>query len=347
MQDEHCQHVVIALTEVTDFSKLLNDSVDVYQLDKKPGKDLKSHWRLFKLLRKIKPRLLHSYNLSAIEYHPIAKLAGVKANIHAEHGRDNSDPLGLNKKHNLLRRLMAPFIHYFVPVSTDLEHWLKATINIPNRKNILIRNGINTNEFNCQQKPQAYNQDNNIKLIRLIHVARLDPVKNQSGLLQGLALLVQRKKLTAEDIHLTIVGDGNQMTALVALSEALGVSTLVEFTGARNNISELLSKSDVFVLSSIAEGIPMTVLEAMASGLPIVTTNVGGLAEVVTDGETGYLVEKQNSEALGFALEKYINNSNLIKQHGNSARSYILEHFSEQKMVSEYLRLYQKSLGKL
>ena len=224
MQDEHYQHVVIALTEVTDFSKLLNDSVDVYQLDKKPGKDLKSHWRLFKLLWKIKPRLLHSYNLSTIEYHPIAKLAGVKANIHAEHGRDNSDPLGLNKKHNLLRRLMAPFIHYFVPVSTDLEHWLKATINIPNRKNILIRNGINTNEFNCQQKPQTYNQDNNIKLIRLIHVARLDPVKNQAGLLQGLALLVQRKKLTAEDIHLTIVGDGNQMTALVALSEALGVS---------------------------------------------------------------------------------------------------------------------------
>ncbi|ALO36465.1 hypothetical protein CMT41_18240 [Colwellia sp. MT41] len=342
MQNEGYQHIVIALTEVSDFAKHLNDSVKVYQLDKKSGKDLKSHWRLLKLLRKIKPDLLHTYNLATIEYHPISRLAGVKAHIHAEHGRDNSDPQGLNKKHNLLRQLISPFVDYFVPVSTDLHQWLDVTVGVSNKKNVLIRNGINIDEFHHLRN----HQEDNEHQVRFIHVARLDPVKNQVGLLKAFAILVQRKKLTVNDIYLTVVGDGNEMQALIVLAEGLGISSLIEFTGARSNIAELLSNSDVFVLSSIAEGIPMTVLEAMASSLPVISTNVGGLAELVTDDETGYLVEKQNAEALSSAMEKYINNSKLIKLHGRSARSYIFKHFSEQKMVSEYLRLYQELLGK-
>lgn len=341
MQNENYKHIVIALTEVSDFSKHLNDSVEVFQLNKKPGKDLKSHWRLFKLLRKIKPDLLHSYNLATIEYHPIARLAGVKSNIHAEHGRDSSDPQGLNKKHNLLRRLMAPFIDFFVSVSTDLEQWLKTTVGVANKKNILIRNGINTSVFY-----RKHNHDNDTQ-VRFIHVARLDPVKDQAGLLNAFALLVKRKQLIAKDIHLTVVGDGQEMQALAALAEHLGVLSLIEFTGARSNIAELLSTSDVFVLSSIAEGIPMTVLEAMASSLPVISTRVGGLPELISDDETGYLVEKQNVDALSSAMEKYINRRDLINQHGKSARSYILKHFSEQKMVSEYLRLYQETLGQI
>lgn len=337
MENEHYQHVVVALTEVTDFSKHLNGSVRVYQLDKQPGKDLKSHWRLFKLLKSIKPDLCHSYNLATIEYHPIAKLAGVKANIHAEHGRDNSDPKGLNKKHNLLRRLMSPFIDYFVPVSTDLRQWLALTIGIPQKKNVLIRNGINENNF--------LKHENSEGLVRFIHVARLDPVKDQKNLLEGFALLIQRKKLTPSKVSLTIVGDGPQMKALTELAKSLGISLFVEFTGARNNIAELLSQADVFVLSSIAEGIPMTVLEAMASSLPVISTNVGGLPELVIDDDTGYLVEKQNAQALSVAMEKYINNNNLISHHGLRARQLIIDQFSERKMVNDYLRLYQESLG--
>ncbi|MDP5030515.1 glycosyltransferase, partial [Paraglaciecola sp.] len=94
MTSQNFQHVVIALTNVSDFSKHLKPSVKVYQLDKKLGKDLNSHWRLLKLLRKLKPDILHTYNLAAIEYHPIARLAGVKGHVHAEHGREISDPLG-------------------------------------------------------------------------------------------------------------------------------------------------------------------------------------------------------------------------------------------------------------
>jgi len=336
MQNEEYQHVVISLTDVSDFAEHLNDSVDVYQLNKKSGKDLKSHWRLFKLLRKIKPNLLHTYNLATIEYHPISALAGVKAHLHAEHGRDIKDPKGLNKKHNLLRRLMSPFIEYFIPVSDDLLGWLKQVVNIKAQKLVLIRNGININGF--------YRQRDSDDIIKFIHVARLDRVKNQAGLISSFVHLVKKNILSHENVHLTIVGDGEEMNCLNLLVTELSAEDYIEFTGARDDIALLLSNADVFILSSIAEGIPMTVLEAMASSLPVVSTNVGGLSELITDNKNGFLVDKQNIEALSGAMENYIKHPQLIMQHGEQARSFIENNFSEQSMVDQYRTLYKKSL---
>ena len=338
MKDENYNHVVIALTEVTEFSKLLNDSVEVYQLNKESGKDLKSHWRLFKLLRKIKPALLHTYNLATIEYHPISALAGVKAHIHAEHGRDISDPQGLNKKHNLLRRLISPFVNYYVPVSTDLFDWLKQVVNINPKKLVLIRNGINIYDFNRKRE--------NDDTVQFIHVARLDLVKDQAGLISAFSHLVKKNNFTTQDVRLTIVGDGSQMGHLNILSNELNVANYIEFTGARNDIAQRLSNADVFVLSSIAEGIPMTVLEAMASSLPVISTSVGGLPELITDNKNGFLVDKQNIEQLYAAMDNYIKHPELIMQHGKQARCFIEDNFSEENMVNEYLTLYKKSLGK-
>lgn len=337
MKNENYTHVVIALTEVTEFSQLLNDSVEVYQLNKKSGKDLKSHWRLFKLLRKIKPALLHTYNLATIEYHPISVLAGVKAHIHAEHGRDIADPQGLNKKHNLLRRLISPFVNYYIPVSTDLLDWLKQRVNINPKKLVLIRNGINISDFNRKRE----NEDT----VQFIHVARLDLVKDQAGLISAFSQLVTQNNFTTQDVRLTIVGDGSQMGHLNIIANELNIANYIEFTGARNDIAQLLSNADVFVLSSIAEGIPMTVLEAMASSLPVISTNVGGLTELITNNKTGYLVEKQNAEQLCAAMENYMKHPQLIMQQGKKARCFIEDNFSEIKMVNQYLTLYKKSLG--
>jgi len=122
---ERFRHVVISLTNATPFAQSgLLEPIEIFELHKKAGNDLSLHVKLFKLFQQIKPAILHSYNLATIEYHPVAWLAGVKGHIHAEHGRDISDPQGLNPKHKWLRKLMSPFIHQFVPVSKDLEQWL-------------------------------------------------------------------------------------------------------------------------------------------------------------------------------------------------------------------------------
>jgi sugar transferase (PEP-CTERM/EpsH1 system associated) len=337
MQNSDYKHVVIALTEVSDFSTHLHENVEVYQLDKKSGKDLASHWRLFKLLRKIKPNILHTYNLAAIEYHPVASLAGVKGHLHAEHGREISDPEGLNPKHNLLRKLISPFIDYFVPVSTDLDGWLKNIVKIPARKVKLIRNGINTQVFNLTKIA-----DN---AVRFIHIARFNPVKDQANLLRAFALLVNKHTLKPTDVNLTMVGDGELMTSLKALTAELSLNEYIHFTGARNDIAELLASADIFVLSSIAEGIPMTVLEAMSAGLPIISTRVGGLPELIEQGTNGYLVEKENTAALAEAMYHYVDDKNKIIDHGRKGQLIIAQKFEESAVVQAYLALYQKSLG--
>jgi sugar transferase (PEP-CTERM/EpsH1 system associated) len=337
MQNYDYKHIVIALTDVSDFSTHLHENVEVYQLNKKSGKDLASHWRLFKLLRTIKPDILHTYNLAAIEYHPVARLAGVKGHIHAEHGREISDPEGLNSKHNLLRKLISPFIDYFVPVSTDLDSWLKNIVKIPARKVKLIRNGINTQAFNLTKVT-----DN---AVRFIHIARFNPVKDQANLLRAFALLVNNHSLKSTEVNLTMVGDGELMTSLKNLTTELSLNEYVQFTGARNDIAELLASADIFVLSSIAEGIPMTVLEAMSSGLPIISTRVGGLPELIEQGINGYLVEKENTAALAEAMHHYVDDKNKIIDHGSKGQLIIAQKFEESAVVQAYLALYQKSLG--
>ncbi len=167
------RHVVISLTSSSNFEQQLKSGVDVYCLNKKPGQDFATHLRLWKLLRRLQPQLLHSYNIATIEYHPIAWLTGVKGHIHAEHGREITDPQGLNWKHNLLRRMLSPFLQEFVAVSSDLANWLTIRVKIPPHKVKMIPNGIDLIRY----VPKTQN-DKITTPIRFLHVARLQHIKN-------------------------------------------------------------------------------------------------------------------------------------------------------------------------
>lgn len=331
MQDENFSHIIISLTDANHFSQSEDNPIDVYCLGKKQGSDLGIHFKLYKLLKKIKPAILHTYNLATIEYHPISWLAGVKGHIHAEHGRDISDPQGLNKKHNLLRKLMSAFIHRYVSVSEDLHQWLVNSVGIPSKKALLIQNGINTERFNV---PKTVSEQ-----LRFAIVARISPVKDHLNLLKAFVLVNQeigREKMPT----LAIVGDGEQRKKLEKYCEENGLDT-VSFLGARDDIAQILAQTDVFVLSSIAEGIPMTILEAMSAKTPIVATRVGGIPEVIEDAKEGFLVDKSNSAALAQGLLRYINQPELMLEHGENARAKVLKNFNEKHMVYAYLQQYK------
>jgi glycosyltransferase involved in cell wall biosynthesis len=107
----------------------------------------------------------------------------------------------------------------------------------------------------------------------------------------------------------------------------------------------LLAECDVFVLSSIAEGMPVTLMEAMASGLPVVATDVGGVASVVEDGVTGTLVPARDPRALANALETYVADESLRRRHGAAGHDRAVEHFSLDVMVASYVALYEALLG--
>lgn len=331
MKDDSYQHVIISLTDANNFSQAKNNPITVYCLGKKEGSDLGIHIKLFKLLRQLKPQILHTYNLPTIEYHPIAWLAGVKGHIHAEHGRDIGDPQGLNKKHNFLRKMMVIFIQRYICVSKDLHSWLINHVGISETKTLLIQNGINTERFNF---PKTVSEQ-----LRFTIVARITPVKDHLNLLNAFLLL--KEELGCEVLpQLSIVGNGAQRPQLESFCYENGLNT-VDFLGARDDIAQILASTDVFVLSSIAEGIPMTILEAMSAKTPVVSTNVGGIPEVITDGVEGYLVEKSNPKALAKALKRYILQPELIIEHGENARNKVLTNFNEINMVNAYLQQYK------
>ena len=341
MPPERYRHAIVCLTGYTEFAqKITRPGVELYSLDKQPGLGLGIHVKLFKLLRQLRPAVLHTYNFACAEYAVPAWAAGVPVRVHAEHGRDASDPQGLNRKHNFLRRALVPWIDRYVPVSHDLARWLTNVVNIPAAKSELIMNGVDTVRF-APDLPAANTPFPEGSFV-IGTVGRLQDVKDQASLIEAFALLCAARPAQRARLRLAVVGDGPLRERLAQKAQDAGVTDLVWFAGARNDIPELMRSFDVFALSSIAEGTPVTLLEAMACARPVVATAVGGIPEVVQDGVNGALVPASNPQALAEALGRYVDDSARVAAHGASARLNIERHYSVAAMVSAYTTLYDR-----
>ena len=342
MPAERYRHAIVCLTDYTDFAeRIARPDVELYALHKAPGLAPEVHVKLFKLLRRLRPAILHTYNLGTIEYQAVALLAGVPVRIHAEHGRDASDPQGLNRKHNLLRRLLANAIDRYVPVSNDLARWLDTTVRLPNRKVETIINGVDTERFHAgaQVAPAAAGWRADGAFV-IGAVGRLQDVKNHACLIDAFARL--RARVPDQKLRLVLVGDGPLRARLEEQAAASGAGSDIVFAGAHADVAAVLGGFSLFALPSIAEGTPVTLLEAMASELPVVASRVGGIPEVVSDGVHGSLVPAGDPEALAQALAAYVRDPALAAAHGRAARERIEHQYSMAAMLAAYLGLYDR-----
>jgi sugar transferase (PEP-CTERM/EpsH1 system associated) len=343
MPADKYRHAIVCLTDYTEFAKkITKPGVEIYALHKAPGLGLGTHVTIWKLLRKLRPTILHTYNLSAIEYTVAATLAGVPIRVHAEHGREATDPEGKNRKHNLLRRLLIPFIDVYVPVSGDLQRWLKTAIGVPNKKNLLVNNGVDTASFkpktSSDTPPQAHPFSTDCFVVGT--VGRIQEVKNQRALVDAFIHLLTLLPSERARLRLAIVGSGPLLPAIQEKIATAGIADLVWLPGARNDIAEIMRSFSVFALPSIAEGAPVTILEAMSTGLPVVATRVGGIPEVVFDKSTGILVPPGDPIALASALAMYVKQPALAAQHGAAGRERIEQIYSITAMLTAYTKLY-------
>lgn len=338
------RHVIVCLTGYTEFyRKIARHDVEIYSLKKKDGTDLKAHYRFWKLCRTLRPTILHSYNLPTIEYHLAAWCAGIPIRVHAEHGRDMSDPDGKNWKYRTLRQIMNPFIDAFVPVSRDLERWLIKTIGINNKKIFLINNGVDIDRFHVIERYRSLlplEEASDEKYFVIGSVGRIQEIKNHSALIDAFCLLRKRNPACADRFRLMIVGDGPMLATLKQRVSQEHIADYVQMPGARDDIPVVLEEFSVFAMSSLAEGTPVVLLEAMACGLPIVATSVGGIPDLVLHEKTGILVEKGNVLAMVLGFERYFFDSNLRKSHSMAARRRIEESYSLGSMLDAYLDLY-------
>jgi glycosyltransferase involved in cell wall biosynthesis len=223
-----------------------------------------------------------------------------------------------------------------VAVSRDLERWLVHTVGIPAAKVQTIHNGVDTERFTDEGRGAgraALGVADDTLVIGT--VGRLDPVKDQIGLLDAFAALPSSDRAV-----LVVVGDGPCRAALKARAARPDLASRVRFLGERGDVATLLPGFDVFALSSISEGISNTLLEAMACGLPVVATRTGGNPELVVPGVTGALVPVSDCRALARALATYGEDAHLRALHGKAGRERAVEHFSLGEMTCRHRDLY-------
>lgn len=347
---ERYGHALVCLTGFGAMRREIEgDDVPCLALGKKPGKDWLCYLRLWRALRALKPDVVQSYNFGTLDIAPVARLAGVRCVVHAERGRDASDPHGKNRRYRRLRRWMAPFLARYLAVSRDLERWLLDEVGIDPSKVTCIANGIDASRFKPvpereRQRPLLGDFAPSDTLL-IGTIGRLDAVKDQAGLITAFKLLRDSSPDSGARLRLVIVGDGPERQRLEQQIAGLDLGDQVRLLGNREDVAALLAEWDLFVLSSVAEGMPNAVLEAMASGLPVVATRVGGVPEVVADGVTGALVPARDPEALAEALRKYTDDAVLRSRHGAAGRKRMESRFSLSAMLSAYEALYDELLA--
>jgi glycosyltransferase involved in cell wall biosynthesis len=170
----------------------------------------------------------------------------------------------------------------------------------------------------------------------VLTIARLDAQKGISHLLDAAAAV--------PDVSFAIAGDGPDRAALEAQTAKLGLADRVRFLGHRRDVPALLAAADLFVLPSLYEGLPLSVLEAMAAGVPVVATAIGGTDEVVRDGETGTLVPPADPLALAAAITRTLADRDQAKRLAAGAREFVAREYSVQSMVGAVSRLYDSLL---
>lgn len=342
------RHAVVALTEVTEFrQRVLPSDVEFIALHKGPGHGVWLYPRLFALMRRLRPAIVHTRNLAALEAAVPACLAGVPVRLHGEHGRDVDDLDGRNRKYQWLRRLYRPFVTHYVPLSRDLASYLVERVGVAAHKVTQIYNGVDTVRFRPQAQPAviAGCPFDPAQHWLIGTVGRMQAVKNQVSLAQAFIRVVVPNPALRERLRLVLIGEGPLRAQCLAVLDAAGVADLAWLPGERSDVAEIMRGLHCFALPSLAEGISNTILEAMASGLPVIATAVGGNGDLVAHGRTGILLPAADVAALADALASLALAPERATAMGAAGRATVEARFSLMAMVSAYRNLYDEHLA--
>jgi glycosyltransferase involved in cell wall biosynthesis len=306
--------------------------VPVEPLDLHARGTMRGVFTLAERLRKLRPDVLHTHNAAPhLVGAPAAKLSRVPAVIHTRHGAH----LYSGIKSRLANRFSTSLTGRMVAVSGATAAMARRHDRVSARRLDIIHNGVDLELYRQKRSPEPH------RCLRAIHAARLaDPIKDQRTLLRAARLVVDQ----VPDFHLDIVGDGPDRRMLEELCDALRLRDNITFLGLRHDLHELLPRADLFVLSSLTEGLPMTVLEAMAAGLPVVATNVGGIAELVTTPATGTLVPPAQPPALAAAILELVRNPGRAAAMGAAGRQRVEDEFDVRVVTARYEALYRAVL---
>jgi sugar transferase (PEP-CTERM/EpsH1 system associated) len=312
----------------------LRPEVRFFELGRRQGNDPGLVLRLVRLLRRERPHILHTHGWATLVEGLVgARLAGVPVVIHGEHGT-----LDLRPVNRRVQRWAWGRTTQVMAVSSRLAERMERQIGFPASRIRVIRNGVDTVRFSPTMRDAARRESGfGPADIVLGTAGRLVPVKDQKTLLHAWSLLKQRGVRFVG----VIAGKGALKDDLEALASSLGLDN-VRFLGNRPDVERVMAALDVFILSSVSEGLSNTIQEAMASGLPVVATDVGGADELVVPGETGLLVPASDPGAMADALESVVRDEAARLRMGRASRARSEGVFALDGMVRDYTQLYRE-----
>jgi glycosyltransferase involved in cell wall biosynthesis len=316
----------------------------VEALARRPGFDWACVRRLAELCRRHHVQVIHAHQYAPFFYATLARFRAWRDMpiIFTEHGRDYPDYR--RAKRVLANRWLLGRRDRVIGVGECVRRALIEYEGLPRDRVDVIYNGIDIAAHTSQggERPAVRRSlglaDDHIAVIQ---VARLNHLKDHPTTIRALAQLVAR----FPQARLLVVGDGEERGKIQSLISELNLAQQVQLLGTRRDIPRLLAAADVFLLSSVSEGIPLTLIEAMAAGLPCVSTAVGGTPEVIVDGQTGLLARPGDPEDVAAKLAILLADVNLRVSMGAAGRERSRELFGDQQMHAAYQQLYRDMTG--
>jgi glycosyltransferase involved in cell wall biosynthesis len=338
--------VFLCLDEIGPLGEeLAGEGFEVIDLARRPGVD----WSVAKRLRQAVVRhgidLLHSHQYTPFFYAATSRcLSSEPPVLFTEHGRHYPDRRSV--KRVIANRVLLRRHDRVTAVGAFVKQALVYNEGIPAPRIEVVLNGIDPERFSDDHLIGVgadARRELGIPPERpvILQVARFHPVKDHATAIRALAEVVKQ----VPDALLVLAGDGDRRVDAQSLVDDLGLTSNVRFLGVRSDIPRLMAAADVFMLSSLSEGISVTLLEAMAASLPIVTTDVGGNSEIVVDGETGYLSPRGDESRLAGNLVRLLRDDDARHRMGRAGRQRLLEHFTQRQMHDAYERVYEQMLA--
>lgn len=327
-QGHHVMIVSLYTKETPITARLKKKTVNVTFLDKKPGPDPSVVGRLEKLISHGNPDAIHTH-LASLKYVFLAcRLANTTVPIiHTVHSIAQRESPWLDRV--LHRWLFRKKFVIPVALSEEIRKTILKVYGLDKDSVPVIYNGVQLSK--CIAK-QSYTAD---EAFTIVHVGRFYDVKNHNSLIRAFQEIHGRHP----DCRLRLIGDGEKKTEMENLAKELGIGSAVDFLGQQTNVFPFLHDADLFILPSLYEGIPLSIIEAMGTGLPIVASRVGGIPDMICDGEEGLLCDPDISGIVN-AIEKMYLDEVLRENCGKTAQKSS-ERFSAEEMAGRYMQLYQ------
>jgi sugar transferase (PEP-CTERM/EpsH1 system associated) len=344
------QPLIICLDRNGDAAPWIEaDDVPIVELNKKPGNDPRVVWRLAKVLKKFKVELVQSHNWGTLVETVMARrLAGVAFHLHVEHGQELADLRAANWRRRLrgiVTRKALATADAVVAVTDSVRERLVGRSGFPVEKIEIVPNGVELLPGGGANKDPASLRDSlgiSTESAVIGSVGRLAPVKNFSAAIDALSRLVER----GLDIHLVLVGDGPLRNELERQVGRQKIASRVHLVGQQVHVGDWLAMMDIYVNSSLSEGMSLSIMEAMAAGCPSVVTDVGGNAGLILgDDACGLVVPAADSEALATGIERLWRDSYRRGQMASHAFARYQKRFSTLTMVGNYQQIYGRLLG--